>query len=121
LTQLKGKCHAQPSQDNCDNMVKKLEKGKSLSWPKLLSGNTTSAGFRLVQLVFKYWLSWFNWYSNTGSTGFSWYSSLLFIVPFYCSYASLLFIDIIYCYYSSLLFIGHPVTPTIQLLIHHAV
>jgi hypothetical protein len=24
LTQLKGKCHAQPSQDNRDNMVKKL-------------------------------------------------------------------------------------------------
>jgi hypothetical protein len=27
LTKLKGKCHAQPSKDNHDNMVKKLEKG----------------------------------------------------------------------------------------------
>ena len=31
LTQLKGKCHAQPSQDNRDNMVKKLEKGTTTS------------------------------------------------------------------------------------------
>jgi hypothetical protein len=121
LNQLKGKCHAQPSQDNRDNMVKKLEKGKVYLGQNCSLENTASAGFRLVQLVFKYWLSWFNWYSNTGSTSFSWCSSLLFIIPFYCSYASLLFIDIIYCYYSSLLFIDHPVTPTIQLLIHHAV
>lgn len=26
LTQLNGKCHAQPSQVNCDDMVEKLEK-----------------------------------------------------------------------------------------------
>jgi hypothetical protein len=28
LTQLKGKCHAQPSQDNRDNMVKSLRRGQ---------------------------------------------------------------------------------------------
>ena len=31
LTRLKGKCHAQPSQDNRDNMVKKLEKGTTVA------------------------------------------------------------------------------------------
>jgi hypothetical protein len=34
LTQLKGKCHAQPSQDNHDNMVKKLEKGTTVACTK---------------------------------------------------------------------------------------
>jgi hypothetical protein len=29
LSQLKGKGHLQPSQDNCDHMVKKLEKGST--------------------------------------------------------------------------------------------
>jgi hypothetical protein len=36
LTQLKRKCHAQPSQDNCDNMVKKLEKGTTVVCTKPL-------------------------------------------------------------------------------------
>jgi hypothetical protein len=36
LTQLKGKCHAQPSQDNSDNMVKKLEKGTTVACKKPL-------------------------------------------------------------------------------------
>jgi hypothetical protein len=31
LTQLKGKCTAQPSQDNCDHMVKKLETGTTVA------------------------------------------------------------------------------------------
>jgi hypothetical protein len=31
LTFLQGKCHAQPSHDNHDNMVKKLEKGTTTS------------------------------------------------------------------------------------------
>ena len=29
MIQLKGKCNAQPSQDNCEYMVKKLEKGST--------------------------------------------------------------------------------------------
>jgi hypothetical protein len=40
LTQLKGKCHAQPSQDNRDNMVKKLEKGTTIACTKPLQKNT---------------------------------------------------------------------------------
>jgi uncharacterized protein YlxW (UPF0749 family) len=40
LTQLKGKCHAQPSQDNRDNMVKKLEKGTTVVCTKPLQKNT---------------------------------------------------------------------------------
>jgi hypothetical protein len=37
---LKGKCHAQPSQDNRDNMVKKLEKGTTVACTKPLQKNT---------------------------------------------------------------------------------
>jgi hypothetical protein len=37
---LKGKCHAQPSQDNCDNMVKTLEKGTTIVCTKPLQKNT---------------------------------------------------------------------------------
>jgi hypothetical protein len=40
LTQLKGKCHAQPFQDNHDNMVKKLEKGTTVVCTKPLQKNT---------------------------------------------------------------------------------
>jgi hypothetical protein len=40
LTQLKGKCHAQPSQNNSDNMVKKLEKGTTVACTKPLQKNT---------------------------------------------------------------------------------
>ena len=40
LTLLKGKCHAQPSQDNRDNMVKKLEKGTTIACTKPLRKNT---------------------------------------------------------------------------------
>ena len=40
LTLLKGKCHAQPSQDNRDNMVKKLEKGTTVACTKPLQKNT---------------------------------------------------------------------------------
>jgi hypothetical protein len=36
LTQLKGKCIAQPSQDNCDHMVKKLETGTTEACTKTL-------------------------------------------------------------------------------------
>jgi hypothetical protein len=32
---LKGKGHVQPSQDNCDHMVKKLEKGSTITCAKL--------------------------------------------------------------------------------------
>jgi hypothetical protein len=35
LSQLKGKCHVQPSQDNRDHMVKKLEKGSTVRCAKL--------------------------------------------------------------------------------------
>jgi hypothetical protein len=40
LTQLKGKCHAQPSQDNRDNIVKKVEKGTTVACTKPLQKNT---------------------------------------------------------------------------------
>jgi hypothetical protein len=40
LTQLKGKCHAQPSQGNRDNLVKKLEKGTTVACTKPLQKNT---------------------------------------------------------------------------------
>jgi hypothetical protein len=36
---LKGKCHAQPSHDNCDNMVKKLEKGTTVACTNPLQKN----------------------------------------------------------------------------------
>jgi hypothetical protein len=39
LTQLKGKCTAQPSQDNHDHMVKKLETGTTVACPKSLEEN----------------------------------------------------------------------------------
>jgi hypothetical protein len=39
LTQLKGKCIAQPSQDNCDDMVKKLEMGTTVACTKSLEEN----------------------------------------------------------------------------------
>jgi hypothetical protein len=47
LTQLKGKCIAQPSQDNCDNMVKKLETGTTVACTKSLEGSVM--GFRNVK------------------------------------------------------------------------
>ena len=37
---MKGKCHAQPSQDNRDSMVKKLEKGTIVACTKPLQRNT---------------------------------------------------------------------------------
>jgi hypothetical protein len=37
---LKGNYHAQPSQDNCDNMVKKLQKGTTLACTKPFQKNT---------------------------------------------------------------------------------
>jgi hypothetical protein len=39
LTQLKGKCISQPSQDNCDHMVKKLETGTTVACTKSLEEN----------------------------------------------------------------------------------
>jgi hypothetical protein len=39
LTQLKGKCIAQPSQDNRDHMVKKLETGTTVACTKSLKEN----------------------------------------------------------------------------------
>jgi hypothetical protein len=39
LTQLKGKCTAQPSQDNHDHMVKKLETGSTVACTKSLEAN----------------------------------------------------------------------------------
>jgi hypothetical protein len=35
LSRLRGKGHVQPSQDNCDHMVKKLEKGSTITYTKL--------------------------------------------------------------------------------------
>jgi hypothetical protein len=43
LTQLTGKCHAQPSQDKCDNMVKKLEKGTIVVFTKPLQKYTKTS------------------------------------------------------------------------------
>jgi hypothetical protein len=40
LTQLKEKCHAQPSQDNRDNIVKKVETGTTVACTKPLQKNT---------------------------------------------------------------------------------
>jgi hypothetical protein len=37
---LKGKCHAQPSQDNHDNIVKKIEKGTTVACTKPLQKKT---------------------------------------------------------------------------------
>jgi hypothetical protein len=39
LTQLKGKCTAQPSQDNRDHRVKKLETGSTVACTKSLEEN----------------------------------------------------------------------------------
>jgi DNA uptake protein ComE-like DNA-binding protein len=39
LSRLKGKGHVQPSQDNCDHMVKKLEKGSTATCAKLPQTN----------------------------------------------------------------------------------
>jgi hypothetical protein len=39
LTQLKGKCTAQPSQDNGDDMVKKLETGTTVAYIESLEEN----------------------------------------------------------------------------------
>jgi hypothetical protein len=39
LTQLKGKCTAQPSQDNCDYMMKKFETGTTVACTKSLEEN----------------------------------------------------------------------------------
>ena len=38
-----GKCHAQPSQDKCDNMVKKLEKGTIVVFTKPLQKYTKTS------------------------------------------------------------------------------
>jgi hypothetical protein len=42
LTQLKGKCTAQPSQDNRDHMVKKLETGSTVACTKSLEENVNN-------------------------------------------------------------------------------
>jgi uncharacterized small protein (DUF1192 family) len=47
LTQLKGKCNAQPSQDNCDHMVKKLETGTTVACTKSLEENVK--GLRITK------------------------------------------------------------------------
>jgi hypothetical protein len=39
LSRLKGKCHVQPSQDNRDHMVKKLEKGSTVTCVMLPQNN----------------------------------------------------------------------------------
>jgi hypothetical protein len=39
LSRLKGKGHVQPSQDNCDHMVKKLEKGSTATCAMLPQTN----------------------------------------------------------------------------------
>jgi hypothetical protein len=44
LTQLKGKCTAQPSQGNCDYMVKKLETGTIVACTKPLEENVKNLG-----------------------------------------------------------------------------
>jgi uncharacterized protein YlxW (UPF0749 family) len=50
LTQLKVKCHAQPSQDNRDNMVKKLEKGTIVACTKPLQKNTKLSKKRMSKI-----------------------------------------------------------------------
>jgi hypothetical protein len=48
LTQLKGKCIAQPSQDNRDHMVKKLETGTTVACTKSLEENVKD--LRIVKM-----------------------------------------------------------------------
>jgi hypothetical protein len=48
LSQLKGKGHVQPSQDNCDHIVKKLEKGSTVTCAKLPQINLKISYQRLI-------------------------------------------------------------------------
>ena len=46
---MKDKEKAQPSQDNCDNMVKKLEKGSNLASSKIQQKNHTSCNAKATK------------------------------------------------------------------------
>jgi hypothetical protein len=50
---LKGKGHVQPSQDNCDHMVKKLEKGSTVTCAKLPQINLKTSYQKVDKLKIK--------------------------------------------------------------------
>jgi hypothetical protein len=53
LSQLKGKDHVQPSQDNRDHMVKKLEKGSTITYTKLPQINLKTSYQKVDKLKIK--------------------------------------------------------------------
>jgi hypothetical protein len=53
LSQLKGKGHVQPSQDNCDHMVKKFEKGSIVTCAKLSQINLKTSYQKVDKLKIK--------------------------------------------------------------------
>jgi hypothetical protein len=53
LSRLKGKCHVQPSEDNCDHMVKKLEKGSIIICTKLPQINLKTSYQKVDKLKIK--------------------------------------------------------------------
>jgi hypothetical protein len=53
LSQLKGKDHVQPSQDNRDHMVKKLEKGSIITCTKLPQINLKTSYQKVDKLKIK--------------------------------------------------------------------
>jgi hypothetical protein len=53
LSRLKGKGHVQPSQDNCDHMVKKLEKGSTVTCTKLPQINLKTSYQKVDKLKIK--------------------------------------------------------------------
>jgi hypothetical protein len=53
LSRLKGKCHVQPSQDNREHMMKKLEKGSTVTYTKLPQINVKISYQKLAKLKIK--------------------------------------------------------------------
>jgi hypothetical protein len=53
LSRLKDKCHVQPSQDNCDHMVKKLEKGSTVTCAKLSQINLKTSYQKIDKIEIK--------------------------------------------------------------------
>jgi hypothetical protein len=53
LSRLKGKDHVQPSRDNCDHMVKNLEKGSTITCAKLPQINLKTCYQNVVKLKIK--------------------------------------------------------------------
>jgi hypothetical protein len=53
LSRLKGKGHVQPSQDNCDHMVKNLQKGSTITYAKLSQINLKTSYQKVDKLKIK--------------------------------------------------------------------